>query len=225
MGRSAVAVVLVSALAACSGGAAESPEVDPGDVLASSAAAMAAVESASFEMRRSGAAVEVEGMVFDSAVGEYQAPDSARALLGLRAGDLSVELGTISIGERTWLTNPLTGAWEELEAGSGFNPASIFDAAIGWPPLLTDDISDVVYLGRDGGRHRIRGTVAGERVAVLTAGLASAQPVTVEMEIEVSTNRLRHLEFQTSGEGGVSSWVIDLSQYDESVEIRAPSAG
>jgi hypothetical protein len=217
--------VLVWALAACGGGDPDYDGVDPSDVLASSAEAMAAVESASFEMRRSGATVEIEGMVFDSAVGEYVAPDSARALLRLRAGDLSVELGTISIGERTWLTNPLSGSWEELESGTGFNPADIFDPDIGWPPLLTDDISNVEYLDRRGGVHRIRGTVAGERMAVLTAGLADAQPVTVEMEIDRSTNRLHRLEFETMGDGGVSSWVIDLSGYDESVQIQPPSDG
>ena len=205
----------------------EQPEatVDVTALLGSSAAAMVEVESASFEMRRTGAEVTVSGMVFDGAVGEYAAPDSARALLRVRAGDLAAELGTISIADRTWLTNPLTGRWEELEPGTGFNPAMIFDAEIGWRPLLTDDLSDAEYLGRSGGAHRVRGTVAGDRIAVLTAGIAAARPVVVDMEIDSDTGRLRRLHFDTEGDAGTSSWVIELSGYGEPVAIDPPAAG
>jgi hypothetical protein len=43
------------------------------------------------------------------------------------------------------------------------------------------------------------------------------------MEIDPDTDRLRRVEFDTVGDGGTSSWVIELSDYDEAVEIEPPA--
>jgi hypothetical protein len=222
IGPVAAALLLV---AGCGSGERSGDDVDVAALLASASDAMAGVEAARFEIARDGAEVTVQGMTFDGARGEYAAPSSARAVLRVRAGDLAVELGTISIGEQTWLTNPLTGAWEELEPGTGFNPAVIFDPETGWKPLLTTDISDVEYLGASGGSHRVRGVVTGERIAVLTAGIADAQPVELDMRIDTGTDRLLRLDFATTGPEGESDWVIELSDYDRAVTIDPPAGG
>jgi hypothetical protein len=214
---------LVIAVAACGGGDADAPPRDPGELVEEAAAAMDAVDSAAFEMRRSGEPVTIQGMTFDAAVGEYEAPDAARALLDLRAGDLVLQMGTISIGERTWITNPLTGDWEELDGG--FNPARIFDPDLGWRPLLTEDLSDVRSLGVRDGLEVIGGTVAASRVAVLTAGLVEDQAVPIEISLEPDTSRIRRVEFATTGESGETDWVIELSAYDEPVTVEPPSGG
>lgn len=233
MNRSRLAVFTIVAVltAACGGSDAGAgvPEPPATDVLIREAAdAMAALDTARFEMERSGAPVRVSGIVFDSAVGVYEAPDAAKAVLGGQAGDLAVELGTISIGRRTWLTNPLTGAWEELEPGTGFNPAVVFDAEIGWRAILLSLI-DPAYAGgvdhEGDGLWLVRGTIPPERIATLTVGLVDPQPVEVDLLIDPASALLRRAEFSTDGEEGASDWVITLSEFGEPVTIDPPAGG
>jgi len=188
---------------------------------------MAVLQSARFTMKRSGAPVEVAGLEFVSAEGQYAAPAAALALLQVRVSDLSVEVGTIAIEERVWLTNPLTGRWEEIPEGTGFNIAIIFDAEVGWVPLLTEDLSDVAYLGvRDDGagpRHVIHGSIAPVRVEFLTAGLVEAQLVESDIWIHPDSGYITRVEFSTDDGGAISQWVIRLSEFDDPVTIDPPA--
>lgn len=216
-------IVIVALLnAGCGGEQLVQDDIDPVGLLESSAIAMAELESASFQMERTGAPVTIERMTFDQAAGQYAAPNNARALLGMRAGDLVVELGTISTGGRTWLTNPLTGDWEVIDPDLAFNPALIFDPETGWPAVLAE-VSDPEYVGRAGDRHHVRGTVPGERIGTLMAGLAAPEPAVLEMQFDVESTRLVRVEFDTTGENGTSSWVIDLDAFDEPVQIEPPA--
>jgi hypothetical protein len=213
---------LALAAAACGAGP-DAPSPDPVRLLERSRTAMAAVETASFEMTRAGAPVTIEGFEFSSAVGRYAAPASAEAVLRVKAGDITVEMGTISVNERTWLTNPLTGRWEELTPGTGFNPAVLFDPETGWTALLAD-LTDVSLIATERGTHHLTGTIPGERVNTLTAGIAEAQSVLLHLWVDSSTGLIRRLELSTTGEAGASDWVLVLSDYGEPVQIEPPVA-
>ena len=213
---------LTLALAAC--GDETAPALDANDLLDQARASMAAVETASFEMTRSGAPVTIEGFEFNSAVGRYAAPSSAEAVLQVRAGDITVQLGTISVAERTWLTNPLTGRWEELTPGTGFNPAALFDPQAGWVALLAD-LTGVSFVATEDDGHHLTATVPPARVETLTAGVAAAQSVPIDLWLDQSSGRIRRLELSTTGDAGVSDWSITLSGYGEPVEIEPPAAG
>ena len=219
--RSLPALALV--LAACSG-APEATPLDPGALLERTRTAMAAVETAAFEMTRAGAPVTIEGFDFTSAVGRYAAPASAEAVLQVRAAEITVQMGTISVGARTWLTNPLTGRWEELRPGTGFNPAVLFDPEAGWVALLTD-LTDVTFVATEAGNHHLTATVPAARVEVLTAGFATAQSAPIDLWLDESTGHIRRLELSTSGDAGVSDWTITLSAYGEPVQIEPPAVG
>ena len=194
------------------------------DIRADAAAAMAAIETAAFSISREGAPISISGLEFSSATGVYAAPDRAEAVLEVRAGDVTARLGTIAIGERVWLTDPVSGRWNELDAGTGFNPAVVFDRDGGWPAILGQDMADAEADGYDARTVVLTGTVSAERVAVLTAGLADPQPTVVEMLIDRETSRLRRVSFDTSGSDGVSSWTIELTDYDDPVAIAPPNA-
>jgi hypothetical protein len=175
-------------------------------------------------MTRSGAPVTLVGLQFDSAVGRYAAPDSAEAVLLMRAGDIAVEMGTISLDERTWLTNPVTGRWEELTPGTGFNPAVLFDPALGWAALL-GDLSDVSFVATEDGGHHLAATAPAVRVETLTADLVVGQSVPMDLWLDAATGHIVRLEFTTVGDDGSSDWVITLSGFGESVQIEPPPAG
>jgi len=214
----------VALLAAACGGGGSQEALDPAPILARAVVAMTEVTSARFEMTHAGAQVTVEGLAFESAVGRYAAPASAEAVLRVRAGDLVVEMGTISVGERTWLTNPLTGRWEELTPGTGFNPAVLFDPEVGWVALLTD-LTDVAFVATEGGTHHLAATVPSVRLEALTAGLVPGQSAPMDLWLDAATGRIARLEFSTVGDEGGSDWVITLYGYGEPVDIAPPEVG
>ncbi len=197
---------------------------DPGQILTAATEAMSSVETLRFELLRSGAPITVAGLEFDSATGQYLAPDSAQALLKVKASGFAVEVGTIAIGDRVWLTNPLSQEWDEFPAGTGFNPAIIFDPDLGWRPLLGADMSGAALVGgEESGPYVVAGTVAPARVEVLTAGLVSEQAVDVVIMIDRETARVLQVAFTTDGADGASDWVLDLSEFDEPVTIEPPT--
>ena len=219
------------AIASCGGDgepAPPDPDFDVEALIADAAVAMGSVETARFTMERSGAAVSFAGIEFNEAAGQYAAPDSARAVLQVRVGDLSAELGTVAIGEQVWLTNPLTGGWEEIAPGTGFNIAIVFDPDQGWVPLLTEDLADVVYLGRrpaeGGDREVIAGEISAERVEFLTAGLVEAQSVDAEIWIDPVGGHISRVEFETNLDGAISQWVIEMEDFGAPVTITAPAS-
>ncbi len=225
--RCRLLVVALCILAGACGGDGHAPLPSAEEAIDKATAAMTALESARFEMSSEGAPVTVSGLEFVSAMGQYAAPTSAWAVLRLKAGDLTVELGTISVGDRTWLENPLTGEMEELSRGTGFNPALIFDADVGWRPLLESDLSDVVVENTEGSGDGllwvVTGMVARDRIAVLTAGFAGNEDVPMRFWIRAATGHITRLEFSTTGDAGVSDWVIELSEFNEPVNIEPPS--
>lgn len=230
MRRAATLLAIVLASGACGGTQGitpPDPSFDVDALIVRAADAMAGLETARFTMERSGAPVEVAGLEFVSAEGQYAAPAAARALLQVRVSDLSVEVGTIAIDERVWLTNPLTGGWEEIPDGTGFNIAIVFDAEVGWVPLLTDDLSHISYLGMmdegNGPRHVIHGSIAAVRVEFLTAGLVEAQSVESDIWIHPESAHITRVEFATDDGGAVSEWIIRLSEFDEPVTIHPPA--
>lgn len=221
-------VVTVALVAVCCGGCSGDGPADPTatstpeELIAGAVTAMQGVAAARFEMTRTGAPVAVQGLVFNSAVGRYAAPAAAEAVLRMHAGDLAVELGTISLGERTWLTNPLTGRWEELRPGSGFNPAVLFDPADGWVALLTD-LTDTTVVSTAGDTYRLAGTVPARRVESLTVGLAPGQAVLMDLWLDAGTLHIVRLEFSTVSAEGRSDWVIVMSAFDTPVQIEPPA--
>ena len=212
-------VVFVGALAACS--SAQSDDLpDADDLLARSAAAMASVETAEFELTVDGAAVIISGLSLRGASGVYVAPDSARAVLSMSLGELTVDMATVSIAERTWLSEPLTGRWNELDPGTGFNPAVVFSDQ-GWQPLLATDIGDATISGHAHG-YQIDGTAPAARVAILTSGVVTDQDVAITLVIDPTTERLIEARFSTEGDDGSTAWVIKLGPYDAPATVEPP---
>jgi hypothetical protein len=195
-------------------------------ILAEAAATMQAVETLRYEIELSGAPITLLGVELRSARGQYLAPESSQAILEAAIGGLTIELATIAIGGTSWLTNPLTGAWDEYTGSRAFNPSIIFDPELGWRPLLTTDLSNAELIEPvTGDSYVVTGTAAGPRVEVLTAGLVDAQPVDIRFEIDRETSVVTRMEFSTSGEAGQTQWALDLSEFDEPVSVSPPEVG
>jgi hypothetical protein len=209
-------------LAACGGSDTSDRPVPPvQQVLDDSHAAMAALTSAGFKMSVSGAPIEITGLEFVDAEGTYLAPDRGEAVLMLRLGDITIGVGTVSVADRTWVTDPLTGEWSELAPGVGFNPALLFGDQ-GWTALLAGALRDPIIHGIERGRYAVTGTAPAERVERLTAGVVTGQEVEIEFGIDPETSLVETAGFTTLGPEGDTVWTIRLGPFDEPADIEPP---
>lgn len=232
-GQSRRALTLLAAVAvllsACGdSGEASGPLPTVDALLESTAAAMQAASAVGYEMSPTGGAVffdEGLGLEFNSATGSYSAPDSAISNLNLKVAGAVFEVESIAIGDTVWVTEPLTESWNELRAGTGFNPAILFDPELGVGPLLTEDMSNPKIVGVESGNYRVTGSVSGSRVEAITFGLAGGQTIDLDLLIDVDTSLIAAAEFTTSGSEGTTDWRIDFRDYDEPVTIEPPVPG
>ncbi len=226
--RVAVSLALVVLGAGCSRGSSESAP-PPGEVLAAAAQAMGAVESVRFTLEREGAPVYIDDqglLAFVAAEGRFVSPGTADALVTVKAAGLTTQVGAVVVEGQTWLTNPLTGRWERAPAGYVFDPATLFDPEVGWRPLLAQGLSDVDLVddqaGEEGTLYHLQATAAGERVAIMTAGLAGGDPVRLDLWIDPGRDEVRRVEFATGADGGTATWRLTLSDYGADFEITPP---
>jgi len=225
-----ISLAIAVLAAACDGGDADTTTTTPlpsvEEILAEAASTMQAVDTLRYVIELSGAPITLLGVELRSARGQYAAPASSQAILEAAIGGLTIELATIAIGGTSWLTNPLTSAWDEYTGSRAFNPAIIFDPDLGWRPLLTTDLSSARLVEPvDGDTYVVTGTAAGSRVEVLTAGLVESQPVEMRFDIARESGLVSRMEFTTTGETGETRWVLDLSEFGAPVEISPPEVG
>lgn len=231
-------LTIVGALGACSS------QSDPGDditldpsveqLLTDASASMAVVESAAFTIEQSGADIFIDDanqLGFQSAQGRFSAPSAAEALITVDALGYTTEVGAIAIDGTLWFTNPLSGAWTEAPEGFTFDPATLFDADLGFPALLAEAATTAELIDEasgedavDGDNHHFRTTVAAERVFVLTGGLVTDE-TDADLWIDVETGRVVETRFDISVDDSLSSWRMTISDYDSEVDIAPPELG
>lgn len=236
--RSSFVAVILAAFAllvgACGGGedlGGEPMAQDPTVLLPVSAQAMGDVTTVRFDLERSGALVyidTVESLSLDEVTGRFAAPNSADALLTVTIdGNLSTKLGAVSIEGTTWLSNPITGAFEELGPGYDIDPSMFFDPKGGWRPLMEslEDARFVAQEDRDGTRYHLTAVAPAAEVEVITAGLVRNQPVEMDLWLHPVSGLVTAVEFDTEIDEGQVSWVLELSDYGADVAIEPPVDG
>lgn len=228
--RASIVIAIVLLAAACSSeGTATTttttlPDVD--QLLADTAVTMEGVDTLHYDMELTGAPITLLGVELRRARGQYASPESTKAVLEAAIGGLVIELGTIAIGGTSWVTNPLSGDWEEYTGSRAFNPSIMFDPELGWRPLLTTDLENASLtqpIAPD--RFVVTGTTADRRVEILTAGLVDAQPVDLEIEIDRESGVVTRMAFDTLGESGATTWTLTLTEFGSEVSVSPPEAG
>lgn len=226
--RTSLPILLAAVLvvAACSG----TPEaVDPDAVIARSIERMGDVETVAFFLERTGIPVYIDEdntIEFTSAEGRFLSPESTDALLTVRAFGIPARVGAVQIEGETWITNPITGAWEDAPAGFTFDVAALFDRTQGWSALLDGGLTNVLLVAEeevDGETlAHFRVTAPADRIEQITAGMVSGQAVDGDLWILLSTGEIRELAFDTDMADGVTTWRLVMTDYGTEVEITAP---
>lgn len=216
-------------LVAC--GNAAPADLPPGEIVARTAARMEGLPGFRFVIDRSGAPAFVDpdqAISFGGAVGDYVAPDRARATVRVILPGLVTELNVISIGAVQWETNVATGQWDELPPNWGFNPAVLFDQEVGLPTILANDLTEVALVGTETIEgtelYRLTGVVAGERPFRLSNGLIGPEPLAAQLWVAPETFELHRLVVTEAAAGSdePSVWQIDFSEFEQLVTIEPP---
>jgi hypothetical protein len=163
--------------------------------------------------------------------GDFVAPDRIRATVRVIAPGFISDVQVISIGGTQWQTIPLSNEWQQLPPDWGFNPAMLFDPAIGLEPILENDLEGLESLGHveleelPGQRlYAISGRVQGDRIYEITYGLIGPDMMDMTLWIFPETFELYRMVIteNAQAEQEKTIWTLDFWDYDQQVEIQPP---
>lgn len=202
----------------------------PVDILERASARIAETDSLSFSL-------QIEGETFvDSeetiqlleATGELVRPDRVHSRFKVRVLDtVTVTMEIVTIGDKTWSTDLVTGDWGEAPVEFSYNPSILFDTNDGVGPVM-DRVSNANLLGieemHDQDAYHIQAQVDGEVIGPLTSYTMTGTPITVDLWIDQATFDLlrARLTEPTSNDKQPTVWTLDLDDHDESFEIEPP---
>lgn len=174
-----------------------------------------------------GTTVLAESIELIGAEGDVQRPDRFRAVVEAELGVVPIEISVIGVGDRAWFTNPLSGGeYQEIQlpeaARALLDPTPILLAAVTLienPTVTGDEKLDGVET------TRIEGTVDLSELATPVPNLlpGDALPAQIWLDDEGRVVRLRLEGALTQEEDPTVVRVVDLSRFDEPVEIEPPT--
>ena len=211
------------------------PTPDPQALAALAGSAMQKVEWLHFVIERNGSPAYIdaeETLVFRRAEGDYAAPDRLQAAVKVMAAGFVTEIQVVSVQNKQWMTNLLTGQWEELPAGWELGPSALFDAQVGIPHLMTRGLiaaktrldGPAEFEDLDGTFWHLTSETTGEQVHTMSGGLIPSGPADLEAWIDPTTfliHRVR-LVLPESDPEEPMEWIIELSLFDEPLDIQPP---
>ncbi len=219
----AVAGIAALALTGCGGSSA-----DPETLLAEATAALEQTESARFTLTSEGVPEGATALL--SGEGDVARPDRFAGELEVTLVGASTSVGVISVDGVLYAQLPFTAGYEQTDPSLlGITDPGTFLAADGGVNQLLASATGAESAGRER-----QGDIVVEQVAVelppevVDAVLVAAEgagPFQAVLGIEPDSGQLRSAEI--TGEflapGAVSTYTIELSNYNEPVEISAPT--
>jgi lipoprotein LprG len=226
-------IFFIFAVAAACGRATPAPP-PASEIIDSATARMQSLTGFHFVIERSGAPAYVdpdETLSFRRAEGSFVSPDQAQAQVRVIAPGLIAEVKMVSIGSRYWENSVFSGGWQELDIGTGFNPAILFDPQIGIQSILKTDLTNVQLIGTNelqempGKRlYNLSGDLAGQRLHEMSYGMIGPDPTSIFLWIAPDTFDLYRIIITEPGkdETEATIWQVDFWDFDRPVEIQPP---
>jgi hypothetical protein len=197
--------------------------IDPTVVLAESGRLMEATGSFHFLLdHQKGGTRLLPNLTLDEAEGDVVKPDKISAEFVGGSGGFVVKSSLITVGEDSYMTNPLTGRWETVP--KDVSPLGFFDPQRGVSSMMTA-VEDPVLKGSEEGVYLIEGELPAEALSPLVGLVLPGARVSVELTISVDTHYLQRATFggavkESELEGTIRT--ITLSGFGEPVNIEPP---
>jgi hypothetical protein len=182
-------------------------------------------------------ALEVEGETYIDAgrnirllgaEGDLERPDRVRTTFQAEVMDRAISLQLITVGEKSWTTNILTGEWENAPMEFAYQPDILFSTQDGIGPVMgrvegVQRLEDEEIEGQP--TYHLRATVDESVVGPLTYYTITGSPVTVDLWIDQETQDL--LRAQLSEPPGPERpnpavWTLNLTHHGEEISIEPP---
>ena len=205
------------------------PTPRPFDVeatLTRSGKVMQELKSFSFSLKHEGGGTELlPGMIVEEAIGDVVSPDKiAISFSGRFGGRFAFRASLVTLGDESYMTNPLTGAWEAIP--TGVSPLGFFNPTQGIAGMMLQ--LRQVRLVDDGGEReefRLNGVLPAEALAPLLG--KTLEGVTVRVELIIDSKDLYLLQARVMGivTGKDPEDIVRLivvSAFDEPLLIEAP---
>ena len=201
--------------------------IDPYDLLRRSGTIMGGLETFHFRLHHERGSLELLPAFFvDEGEGDVANPDRLSiTFTGSIGGGFAIRSGIITLGESSYMINPLTGKWEAAE--TGVSPLGFFSPSRGIGAMLSQ-LDEVILLKPDRGEksaYRIRGVLGAEALAPLVGETLTS--VAVDVELTLDSKRLYLLQAKITGNVKPTDAedpirIITLSDFEKPISIEAP---
>lgn len=161
------------------------------------------------------------------AEGDLARPSSVTATARVNVSIATVNVNIIVIGDDTYMTNLVTGNWEEAPSDFNYNPALLFNPDDGLGPILQDireaelDGNETIN-GRDA--HRVTGLVTDDQIEDITAGSIEGDDIDVTIWVDEENHDVLRLFLSAPGSdgSGETTWDLHFTDHNQDVTIEAP---
>ena len=163
----------------------------------------------------------------DSGEGDLARPASVEATARVSVTLTSVNVNIIVIEDDAYMTNLISGDWEQAPEDFSYNPALLFDDEDGLGPIM-EDIEDPELVGTESvdGRtaHNVTGTLTGDQIEDITAGSIEGGAIDVSIWIAEDNYDVLRLHLTSPGSEDVdeTTWDLTFSDHNQDVTIEAP---
>lgn len=231
----AVLVVALLFLAGCGTSAKKStptpPPPSPQAILSSASQTLAKTQSVHFKLTVQGATYidDAHTMQLISAEGDLERPGKVSVQFKIKVfGAPTISVQMITVGDKAWTTDLLSGKWQPAPKEFGYNPSVLFDTNHGLGPVV-GGIQNPQLVGMEtvNGQpaYHIKGTVPTTMIGPLTDNTMTGNPIAVDVVIGKDNHELLQATLTEPPQAGKKEpaiWTLSISNYDKKVSIEAP---
>ena len=199
---------------------------DPKVILERSGRAMESLNSFNFRMYHDVGSLEIlEGLLINRVSGKVVNPDKlSMEFAGSFGGGFAIKSEVITVGDQTYMTNPLTGNWEASDAS--ISPVGFFSPTRGIAEMMAQ-AQDATLLddGASDGAYRLSGALPTTALESLVGPTLTDRTVDLEFKIDSTTDYLLEVRFigaVTPSDVDDAERVIVLSFFNEDAVIEPP---
>lgn len=192
------------------------------EVLERAGTVMETLESFEFLIgHESGATPLMPNLNLEEASGQVIRPDKITTDFSGTFGGYAFKSSLVSLGDTTYMTNPLTGLWEEVP--TELNPYQFFNPQAGIAAMMSQVVE--ARMVQKGGVYRITGMLPAQALGPLLGTTVEDSLISVEIEIDAEFRIVEAVldGRATPNEPDGTVRVIRLSQFNEPFEIQPPT--
>ena len=224
----ALVVALLVLAASAAPGCGKKDSVDPATTFAASVTAMKALQSlhVTYEVKKPANSKPVQGLDIVGLTGDLTAEGKMQATIDVQQNGIPLQIDFVAIPPTQYLKDPVSGKWQSIPAS--LSPVGELNVSAGVAQIL-DQVTNTEYVGTEdrGGvqTYRFSGVVKGADVAGIVRAVDPAASFTVDLWIGVDDDYVHSVEMvgaATSAEDAKTVRLIELSKFNETVDIQAP---